>query len=366
MSRMQVEGTTDARFRPVRDGFAEVVAGHTGTGAALAVRHDGAWVVDLWGGWADAGRTRPWRRDSLVMPYSVTKPFAAVCALVLVERGLLDLDVPVQTYWPELSAPTTLRQLLSHQAGLVVLDEPAPADAFYDWARMCRLLERQQPSWEPGTAVGESALFYGHLVGEVVRRVDGRSLGTFLREDVCGPLGLDFHVGVPEADLGRVVDLTGFDEAFDASGTDADAAEGLGLRALTNPPGARDPQVVNSTAWRTAEVPAVNGHGTARAVAGLYAALHEGRLLGDAVLDAMTTVAARGEDRVVGGDRRWGLGIAVEDDGSGMGGLGGSLGWWSEEGGYALGFVTGQLGDHDRAARLEDVVRGCLGLAPLG
>lgn len=354
---MHPDGTVDDRFRPVQEVFADVVAGRTGTGAALAVWHAGGWVLDLWGGWTDAARTRPWQRDSLVMPYSVTKPFAAVCALLLVERGVLDLDVPVQTWWPELAAPTTLRELLSHQAGLVALDEPAPEDAFYDWDRMCRLLEHQQPAWEPGTAVGESALFYGHLVGELVRRADGRSLGTFLREEVCAPLGLDFHVGVPEADLDRVVELTGVVEA---------PAEGLARRALTNPPGALDLRVVNSTAWRTAEIPAVNGHGTARAVAGLYAALHEGRLLAEPTLRAMVTPAARGEDRVVGGDRRWGLGVAVEDDGWGMGGLGGSLGWWSEEGGYAFGFVTGRLGTHDDGGRLEDAVRGCLGLPPLG
>lgn len=358
---MHVHGTAGDRFRPVRDAFADVLGGHTGTGAALAVWHDGAWVVDLWGGWADAARTRPWRRESLVMPYSVTKPFAAVCALLLVERGVLALDVPAQAWWPELSATTTLRQLLSHQAGLVVLDEPVPEDAFYDWDRMCRLLARQQPAWQPGAAVGESALFYGHLVGELVRRADGRSLGTFLAEEVCGPLGLDFHVGMAAADLSRVVELTGFAEAFaDAPG------EGLAGRALTNPPGALDPRVVNSVAWRTAEVPAVNGHGTARAVAGLYAALREGRLLAEPTLRAMTTPAARGEDRVVGGDRRWGLGVAVEDDGWGMGGLGGSLGWWSEQGGYAFGFVTGQLGTHDDSGLLEDAVRECLGLPPLG
>lgn len=354
---MHVDGVAAPAWRPVADAFAEVVAGHTGTGAALAVWHDGGWVVDLWGGWTDAARTRRWERDSLVMPYSVTKPFAAVCALLLVERGVLALDVPVQAWWPDLSAPATLRQLLSHQAGIVALDAPAPEGAFYDWDRMCRLLERQQPSWPPGTAVGESALFYGHLLGELVRRADGRSLGTFLAEEVCGPLGLDFHVGVDERDLPRVVELTGVVEA---------PREGLARRALTNPPGALDPRVVNSTAWRTAEVPAVNGHGTARAVAGLYAALHEGRVLAEPTLRALTTTAARGEDRVVGGDRRWGLGVAVEDDGWGMGGLGGSLGWWSEEGGYAFGFVTGQLGAHDDSGLLEDTVRGCLGLPPLG
>ncbi len=360
---MHLDGSADPRFAPVREALADVVEHQAGTGAALAVWHDGEWVLDLWGGYADTARTRPWRRDSLVMPYSVTKPFVAVCALLLVDRGVLELDAPLSTYWPELTARTTLRQVLAHRAGLVALDEPAPEDAFYDWDLMCRLLASQPPSWEPGTAHGESALFYGHLVGEVVRRVDGRSLGTFLAEEVCGPLALDFLVGVPEAELDRVVDLTGFGEELRRHERDGPA---LGHRALANPPGARDPEVVNSPAWRTAEVPAVNGHGTARAVAGLYVALHEGRLLSPAMLHEMTTVAGSGPDLVLGSERRWGLGVAIEDDGWGMGGIGGSLGWWSEEGGFALGFVTGEIAGHERSGRLEDAVRRCLGLSPLG
>ncbi|MGZ4437539.1 MAG: serine hydrolase domain-containing protein [Nocardioidaceae bacterium] len=358
---MEVHGSHAPRFRPVAEAFADVVAGQTGTGAALAVWHDGEWVLDLWGGWADAAHTRPWARDSLVMPYSVTKAFAAVCGLLVVERGLVGLDSPLQEVWPELTAPTTLRQVLAHQSGLSWLDAPAPEEAFYDWDLMCALLAAQPPAWEPGSAHGESALFFGHLVGEVVRRVDGRGLGAFLREEVCAPLGLDFHVGLREGELARTVDLTGFGEEFRRRG------EGMPdmLRALANPPGARDPRVVNGERWRRAEIPAVNGHGTARAVAGLFVALHEGRLLAPETVTAMTTVTAAGPDRVLGADARWGLGVAVEDDGWGMGGVGGSLGWWSDEGGYAFGFVTGEIAGHDRSGRLENAVRACLGLAPL-
>jgi CubicO group peptidase (beta-lactamase class C family) len=359
---MDVHGSAAARFEAVVEVFADVVAAQQGTGAALAVWHDGDWVLDLWGGYADAARTRSWQRDSLVMPYSVTKPFAAVCALLLVDRGVLALDVPVSTYWPELPAPTTLRQVLSHQAGIVLLDEPAPEKAFYDWDLMCRLIEQQQPTWPPGQGIGESALLFGHLLGEVLRRVDGRSLGAFLRQEVCTPLGLDFHVGVPEEDLPRVVELTGYDEEL---GRPGEVPGSLMLKALRNPPGALDPGVVNGDAWRTAEIPAVNGHGTARAVAGFYAALHQGRLLSPATLAAMTSVEASGPDLVVGGDRQWGLGVAVELDGWGMGGVGGSLGWWSEEGQYAFAFLTGEIAGHDRGSRIEDAVRACLGLPPL-
>ncbi|CAN5679994.1 serine hydrolase domain-containing protein [soil metagenome] len=294
-----MEGTTDEQFAPARDAFARVLAEQEaagGTGAAVAVWHAGSWVVDLWGGWADAARTRPWAEDTLVMPYSVTKPFAAVCALVLADRGLLDLDAPLTTYWPELVAPTTMRQVLCHQSGLAYLEKAAPTEAFFDADLMGRLIAEQQPLWEPGTACGESALTYGHQIGEVVRRIDGRTLGRFLREEVCGPHGLDFHVGVPDADLPRVADLTGFDEEFRRRGEEGSPAM---RRALANPPGALDPEVVNSRRWRQAEVAAVNGHGTARSVAGLYVALHQGRLLSEELTAEMTSVAASGVDRVL-------------------------------------------------------------------
>ena len=167
---------------------------------------------------------------------------------------------------------------------------------------MCALLAAQEPTWPPGEGIGECALFYGHLLGEVVRRVDGRSLGTFLREEVCGPLDVDFSVGLAEDQLGRVVDLTGYDDEFRRRGAEGDR---LMLRALSNPPGALDPEVVNSRGWRTAEIPAVNGHGNARAVAGFFAGLACGRLLSPTMLREMTTVAAEGQDRVVGGPVQW-------------------------------------------------------------
>ena len=364
-----VRGTVAVGFEPVHDVFAAVVDEQAavndnhGTGAALAVWHEGEWVVDLWGGWADGRRTRRWERDTIAMPYSVTKPFAAMCALVLADRGRLDLDAPLSVYWPELTAATTMRQVLAHQAGLVVLDVEAPTQAFYDWDLMRGLLEQQEPTWQPGTAHGESALFYGHLVGEVVRRVDGRTLGQFLSEEVCAPLGLDFHVGLDDKDLPRVAELTGYDAAFYRRG--AEGRPDLFIRAMSNPPGALEPLVANSRPWRTAEIPAVNGHGTARAVAGLYVALQRGELLSAQMLREATTVTASGPDLVLGDETQWGLGFALDPDGYGMGGVGGSFGWWSEVGRYAFGFVTGVIADHDRGGRLENALRSVLELPPV-
>lgn len=359
-----VQGGVAPGFEAVREAFADVVAAQPGTGAAVAAWHDGRWVVDLWGGHADDRRTTPWQRDTVVMPYSVTKPFAALTALVLVDRGLLDLDAPAQRYWPELRGAATVRQLLSHQSGLVALADPAPESLFLDWHAMCARLAAEHPQWQSGTAIGESALFYGHLVGELLRRVDGRTPGTFLREEVCGPSGLDFTIGLDDGELGRVADLTGLDAPEWAP--DAPHRPPLLRQALFNPPGALDAEVVNSERFRRCEVPAVNGHGTARAVAGLYAALLDGRLLSPSLRDEAARPQACGVDRVMGGEERcWGLGFAVEEDGYGMGGTGGSVGWACTSGGYAYGFVTGSMGGHERADAVENALREVLGQPPL-
>jgi CubicO group peptidase (beta-lactamase class C family) len=358
-----VDGTVDARFDAVRDVFAGVVSALPGTGAAVAARTDGRWVVDLWGGYADQSRQRPWRADSIVQPYSVTKPFVALCALLLVDRGSLELDAPMQRYWPEFRAQASVRHVLSHQAGVVAIDTPVSTETFYDWDRMCELLAEQEPAWTPGTAHGESPLLYGHLVGELVRRIDGRSLGRFLRDEVCTRLGLDFAIGLTPAEHDRAVDLTGLDEQFRRQ--NAAGRPPFYQRAIANPPGAQDAAVVNSRVWRSAEIPAVNGHGTARAIAGLYATLLEGGLLYSTLLNEATTAQCSGRDLVFGHDNAWGLGFAVDADGFGMGGLGGSYGGASRIGGYAFSFVTGSMGDGTPAIAVENSLRECLVLPAL-
>lgn len=354
-------GYVEPGFELVEEAFAEVVGTQPGSGAATAVWLDGQWLVDLWGGTTDAAAARAWATDSIVQPYSVTKPFVAVCALLLVERGELELDAAVQRYWPEFTAPATVRQLLAHQAGVVALDDPAPTELFYDWHAMCSRLAAQPPAWDPGTAHGESALFYGHLVGELVRRIDGRSVGRFLHEEVCAPLGLDFAIGLGPSDQARAVEITGLDEAFSAP---VAGEPELYRRAIANPPGARDGAVVNSARWRAAEIPAVNGHGTARGIAGFYAALLQGTAIARTLLAEATRVQASGRDQVFGGPNAFGLGFGIDANGFGMGGLGGSYGGVSGDG-YAIGFVTGSMGNHDRATRVENALRACLGLPAL-
>jgi CubicO group peptidase (beta-lactamase class C family) len=352
------QGTVEPGFEAVREAFANVLAGQRGTGAGLAAWHDGRWIVDLWGGAASADGMRAWQRDSIVQTYSVSKPFAAMCALLLIDRGLLDLDAPVQRYWPEFTAQATVRHVLSHQAGVVALDAPAGTDVFYDWNALCGLLAAQQSEWTPGSAHGESALFYGHLVGEIVRRIDGRSAGRFMNDELCQPAGLDFIFGLTHEDQSRAVELTYFSNIEAHSGD-------LYRRATDNPPGTRDPVVVNGAAWRAAEVPAINGHGTARSVAGLYAALLRGEFLSPALFQEAVSVQCAGVDRVFGRENAWGLGFGIDGEGFGMGGLGGSYGGACTRGGYAIAFVTGTLGTHERLERVENVLRACMGLPPI-
>lgn len=355
------EGFVAPGLQDVEAAFAEVIERQPGTGAALAVWSEGRWLADLWGGPADAARRRGWSRESIAQPYSVSKPFAAVCALRLVQRGALGLDAPVKRYWPEFTAEATVRQLLSHQAGVVALRAPAPTELFFDWDGMCRRLAAEPPAWEPGTAIGESALFYGHLLGELVRRIDGRQIGAFLRDEVTRPLGLDFAFGLSPADQARAVELTGLDESFRRP---VPGQPELYQLAIGNPPGARDAEVVNSARWRAAEIPAINGHGTARGVAGLYAALLDGKLLEPSLLEEATSVQASGIDQVFGEPAGWGLGFGVDADGFGMGGLGGSFGGASRDG-YTFAFVTGSMGTHDRSTMLENTLRSGLGLPAL-
>jgi CubicO group peptidase (beta-lactamase class C family) len=349
-----IHGEAAAGLEGVREAFARCFEELGETGARYVALVDGRVVADLWGG-------DGFDRDSLVHVYSVTKPMAAFCVLVLADRGVLALDDAVARWWPEFAQAgkegVTVRRALSHQAGLVALREPQPAEALLDWERVCRLVAAEPPWWEPGSGHGEHALFYGHICGELVRRADGRTLGRFWREEVAGPWALDFHVGLGAAELARAIDLEG----------ELGPGEGDVRRlALTNPPGLLDLAVVNGEPWRAAEIPAVNGHGTAAAVARFYAGLLGGGELDGVRLVAPGTVAAmtRGEltarDVVLGDEVTWGLGVWVDRDGFGMGGLGGSLGMADPALGLAEAYVTRHLAGHDRADSMDAALRSAL------
>jgi CubicO group peptidase (beta-lactamase class C family) len=301
-------------------------------------------LVDLWGGHADAARTRPWGRDTLVNVFSTTKAATALCAHMLADRGLLDLDAPVARTWPEFAAAgkadLPVRFLLSHQAGLAALRSPLPTEALYDWQRMTRALAAEAPWWPPGSASGYHAMTYGFLVGEVLRRVTGRTLGAFFRDEVARPLGADFHIGLPAAEERRVAELVPPSaEELAAAGAAAQGdPESLLGKVMANPP--LRPEVANTTAWRRAELPAANGHANARSVARVMAALACGgalgglRLLGAEALARAAQQQSYDLDLVLGLPMRWGLGFMLSSAelplgpsprAFGHGGWGGSL-----------------------------------------
>lgn len=378
-AEMPVHGHCDPRFAAVRDVFVENLRTGTDLGAAVAFTLDGESVVDLWGGFLDFERTRPWQHDTIVNVYSTTKGMTAICAHQLVERGLLDLDAPVAEYWPEFAArgkaAIPVRWLLSHRAGLPGVRDPLPHGALYDWQRFTSALADTEPWWEPGTQHGYHAVTYGHLVGELIRRVSGKSVGGFFRENVAGPLDADFHIGFgPELDArtadlhGRLVGPRGGGEGDGDGGAEIPEPIRAFMRSMTDPTtmtGAafsNPPQRagdVNSRAWRAAEIPAANGHGTARALARIYGALARGgeidgvRILEPRSIERATTEQANGPDAVLGGmPMRFGLGFMLRSPfmplspskrAFGHPGAGGSIGMADPDARVGFGYTLNKM-----------------------
>lgn len=364
----RIHGHCDPRFSAVRAAFEENFRQRGELGAAVAVTVDGRYVVDLWGGWADAARTRPWERDTVVNVWSTSKGPVALCAHILADRGLLDLDAPVAAYWPEFAAAgkekVLVRHLLSHRAGLAGLREPHSFEDMCDWELTTARLAATEPWWEPGTQSGYHALTYGFLVGEVVRRVSGLLPGAFLEREVTGPLGVDFTVGLPAKDAGRAAELV-----HPAATPDGDRAASFGrlpaaaLAALANPAvGAAE---ANTPAWRAAEIPAANGHGTARGVAALYGVFagrgsYDGRrVLSPEAAERVREGQGSCRDLVLGAglphETEIGLGLWLSGPHGSYGpnprafghdGFGGSCGLADPEAGVSLGYVMNRMGPH--------------------
>lgn len=381
-AEIPVHGHCDPRFSKVRDVFVENFRSGADLGAAVAFTLDGEPVVDLWGGYLDFDRVSEWQRDTLVNVYSTTKGMTAICAHQLVERGLIDLDAPVAEYWPEFAAKgkgeIPVRWLLSHRAGLPGIREPLPHGALYDWDRMAAALADTEPWWPPGTQHGYHALTYGHLVGEVIRRVSGQSVGTFFRENVSGPLDADFHIGFgPELDA-RTSDLHG---SLVASGGETSAAGDAPAAKVDIPDAIRDfmrnmtdPTTmtgaafsnphqkhgdVNTRAWRAAEIPAANGHGTARSLAHIYGALACGgevkgtRILESESIDRAIAEQSNGPDAVLGRmPMRFGLGFMLRSPimplspskrAFGHPGAGGSIGMADPDARVGFGYTLNKM-----------------------
>ncbi|HEX3405847.1 MAG TPA: serine hydrolase domain-containing protein [Caulobacteraceae bacterium] len=379
-----IAGVCDPRFAPVREAFAGNFAQHDEIGAAVTLLVGGRKVADLWGGWADRARTRPWTEDTLVNFFSIGKAIAATCVLRLVQRGQLDLDAPVARGWPQFAAAgkgeVTLRQLMAHRAGLPAIGPPLlPAGKMLDWDLMVKRLAAQAPWWPPNEAHGYHVNTYGYLLGEPVRRAAGMTIGALLREDIAGPLGADVHFGLPRSEHARVAEFCYALPRAPAAGDPppppprppATHDELMRACAYSNPPGVSGGVYVNTEAWRLAEIPSTNGHGTARGVAQVYQGLLEGLIDADLLAEA-TTEHAAGQDRILERPSRFGLGYQLTQAERPLGpnvgafghfGAGGSLGFCDPEAGVAFGYVMNDMGprwQNPRNKALIEAVYHCL------
>jgi CubicO group peptidase (beta-lactamase class C family) len=325
---------------------------------------DGQVVVDLWGGWSDQATRRPWQAGTLVNVFSVGKGLIAALAARLAGQGRLDLDAPVTAYWPEFAAAgkdqITVRQLLSHQAGLPAVRPRLPPGAVLDWPAMTAALAAQEPWWEPGTGHGYHVNTFGFLVGEVIRRVTGSTVGELLCTEIAGPLGADVHIGLPAADHSRVATfLWPGPPPAEEEPPGLDPVQLMRHNAYFNPTDLSGSGVINSPEWRAAEIPSANAHATARGVARVYAALAAGgRLAGTTIVDRAaladaTTEQVYGPDLVLNRPSRFGLGFQLTQPERPLGpgpsafghfGAGGSLGFCDPDAGLAFGHTMNQMG----------------------
>ena len=312
-----LQGTCDERFSALASVLQQNLDSEAELGASIVLDLDGEIAVDLWGGYRDVARTLPWERDTITNVWSTTKTVTSLAALMLADQGELDVDAPVARYWPEFAAAgkqdVLVRHLLSHTSGVSGLDQPAVVEDLYDFDKATARFAAQAPWWQPGTASGYHALNFGHLIGEVVRRISGMPLKQFVADQIAGPLGADFQIGAAERDWNRIADVVPppplpFDLA--ALGLDSPA-----VKTFTGPPA--DAAAANTAAWRLADIGAANGHGNARSVARILSVISRGgevdgvRLLRPETIELIFREQSDGVDLVLGVPLRFGIGYGL-------------------------------------------------------
>ncbi len=379
-----VSGYVDPRFRGVLDAFVKNYRANDDLGSAVSVVVEGETVVDLWGGWCDAERRTEWRQDTLVCMMSVAKGISAIAFSMLLDRGLVELDAPVANYWPEFAQSgkerVLVRHVLDHTAGLPVLTpEKLWPGAIFDREAMVAALAAQAPLWTPGTVAAYHVHTQGYLLGEVTRRVTGRLLGEFVRDEIVRALGVDYWLGFPMTEHHRVAELIPHPDLRLMAAKDVESADSLRSLAMAqNPPGSWA-GMLNSSAWREADIPSASGHGTAHAVARIYASVADGETADVRLMssEAITRMATMQHDRIeLLQERhyRQGLGVLLNSPGAvymgpnpnafGHHGIGGSIGF--ADPGARLGFSYAinrmhAVGDNGpRARRLIDAVYAAL------
>ncbi len=312
-----IQGFADRRFDQLTELLSASIDSGGDVGASVSVTVEGETVVDLWGGWIDQTRTTPWQRDTIVNVWSTTKTMMALVALVCVDRGDLDLDATVATYWPEFATNgkdgVLVKHLLSHTSGVAGWDTPVELEDIYDWEKSTAMLAAQAPWWEPGTASGYHSTNQGHLVGEVVRRVTGMKLGEFFKSEIAEPLGIDFHIGLDAEHDHRISPIIPFPPKPD----NLDSLDPSSPEYKNEIGPLKDPSIANTVAWRRADVSAANGHGNARSVARAQAIVANGGTLDGVTLLSPPTIArifeeqSNGIDLVLGEHQRFGIGYAL-------------------------------------------------------
>lgn len=391
---IDIAGKCRPEFQPVRDLFYRHFKAGREVGAALSIHIDGEVALDLWAGWADRRKSRPWQRDTLTTIFSCTKGLAALCALRLVDQGKLALDAPVADYWPEFAqngkAQITLRQVLGHRAGLPALRGRVAGAAVQEPGIFEQHLERSRPWWRPGTAHGYHALTIGWLLGRLVRAASGKALGRYFADEIAGPLGLDIHIGLPDAEFPRLSQpafstallAPHADIATLAAGVLRDSRQAMTLRAFLNPPHLLLHAARSSPDWSRFEHPAANGSATARDLARLYAILARGGvsdsgyvLLSEKTLPLCWEQQSAGRDLVLKRSTRFSHGFMLGQPGPltsfgpgrrsfGHNGLGGTLTIADPDRKIGFAYVTNRLGNYvlvdPRPRRLLDALYRCL------
>ncbi|KAF2124526.1 beta-lactamase [Dothidotthia symphoricarpi CBS 119687] len=375
----KVSGTCDARFKEVEALFQANLDSGEELGASIVVNIAGKNVVDIWGGHADTDKTRAWEENTITNIWSSSKTVLSLAALVLIDRGLLDPNEKVSKYWPEFGAngkqDIEVRHLLSHTSGVSGWDEKMTLEELYDAPKAAALLAKQAPWWTPGTASGYHSVSMGHLVGEVIKRVTGKPVEQFIRDELAGPLGADFQLGAAEADWHRVADVLPPPPPEDLSIMPAGLADPSSVvsRTLLNP--LMDAAVANTPAWRRAVAAAVNGHSNARGLARLLSNISLNGSASDALLKAETVdlifrEQANGVDFVLGQHMRFGIGFALSSKGTAMdwlpggkvcvwGGWGGSIVVCDVERGITITYVMNRMVDTlYGSGRAADYVQG--------
>lgn len=311
----KIQGTFSPSFAAVAGEFERNFAERGDVGASLAIVRDGELVVDLWGGALDAAGQRPWAKDSVVNVWSTTKAVNALCFAMLVDRGQVSYADPVARWWPEFAASgkgeVTVAMLLSHQAGLCSFADPAVVEDFYDQPKAAARFAAMTPLWPPGSRSGYHAISIGVLAGELFRRIEGRSLGRFIVEELSGPFGLDLTLGLPVSEEARRAEMIAPPElATSNMATDLNPSQ---VAAYLNP--VIEPLLPNTAAWRACELSSANGFSNASSLARLFGAVAAGKLLSPSVLAQATTEQISGVDEVLGVPARWGMGFLLNTDG---------------------------------------------------